>query len=250
MVTPPLLDPSADALFLDFDGTLVGFSDDPAAVRIEPAILDVLTSLQSRLSQAFAVVSGRRIADLDRFLAPLAFIAAGVHGLEQRAEPGGTVRSLAGPAALDRIREALRPGLAAAPGLELEDKGSALVLHSRRHPELGPLAQDLMRLAVGGETNFVVMHGKDIVEVHLAGMDKGRAVEIFCASAPFVGRRPIYIGDDATDEFALRVVRRAGGVSIKVGAGPSDAEFRLGDVPDVHRWLMASNAVSRVGRAV
>ncbi|KQT54658.1 trehalose phosphatase [Aureimonas sp. Leaf454] len=249
MAIPPLLDPGADALFLDFDGTLVGFADDPAAVRLEPGVLDVLTALQRHVSGAFAIVSGRRIDDLDRFLAPLAFAAAGVHGLEQRPEPGGDVRRLTGPQALDRLRSALWPGLVASPLLELEDKGTALVLHSRRHPELGPLAEDLMRQAVGDEDGFVVLHGKNVVEVHLAGMDKGRAVDIFCQNAPFAGRRPVYIGDDATDEFALRVVRKAGGVSIKVGLGDTDAQFRLGDVPDVHRWLSESNRVAGQGRA-
>ncbi|KQT60731.1 MULTISPECIES: trehalose-phosphatase [unclassified Aureimonas] len=237
MATEPVLDTRGDALFLDFDGTLVGFCDDPAAVRIDPDILNVLADLQARLSGALAIVSGRRIVDLDGFLAPLAFTAAGVHGLEQRGKPGEEVRILTVPGTLDPLRRTLHTGIVARPGLELEDKGTALVLHTRRRPELGGEAMKLMKKAVGDEDGFVVMKGKDIVEVHLAGMDKGRAVAMLSASAPFAGRRPVYIGDDATDEFALAHVRKAGGVSIKVGPGETIAEHRLDDVEAVHEWL-------------
>lgn len=240
MAITPLIDPGGDALFLDFDGTLVGFCDDPAAVRIDPDILTVLTELQARLSGALAIVSGRRIADLDAFLSPLAFSAAGVHGLEQRPVPGEDVRMLSVPGTLDGLRRVLHAGIVARPGLELEDKGTALVLHTRRRPELGGEAARLMKKAVGDEEGFVVMKGKDIVEVHLAGMDKGRAVSMLRSDAPFAGRRSIYVGDDATDEFALAHVRKTGGISIKVGPGETIAEYRLEDVPAVHAWLKAA----------
>lgn len=196
--------------------------------------------MQARLSGALAIVSGRRIADLDRFLDPLAFAAAGVHGLEQRAVPGGEVRILSMPATLDPLRRVLHAGIVARPGLELEDKGTALVLHTRRHPELGGEAARLMKKAVGDEEGFVVMKGKDIVEVHLAGMDKGRAVAMLSSAAPFAGRRPVYVGDDATDEYALIHARKHGGISIKVGPGETAAEHRLDDVASVHEWLTAT----------
>jgi trehalose 6-phosphate phosphatase len=54
---------------------------------------------------------------------------------------------------------------------------------------------------------------------------------------PFKGRRPVFIGDDLTDELAFAEVNLRDGVSIKVGKGRSCARFRLPDVAAVHHWL-------------
>ncbi|MCQ8782016.1 trehalose-phosphatase [Mangrovibrevibacter kandeliae] len=237
MPTPPPIDASRHALFLDFDGTLVALVDDPKAVRIEPAALARLTELQPALGGALAIVSGRRIEDLDGFLSPLAFAAAGVHGLERRPAPGAETERLAGPETLDAVRRALAAPLAAEPRLKLEDKGTALVLHYRTAPELQEQARDIMAEAIARRDDLSVMNGDHIVEVHPAGMDKGKALAALMQDAPFEGRVPVYVGDDTTDEFALRHVREAGGVSIKVGRAESVAEYRLPDVAGVHRWL-------------
>ncbi|WP_062014129.1 trehalose-phosphatase [Aureimonas sp. AU4] len=237
MTMPPTLDPARHALFLDFDGTLVELRDDPQAVAIDAAELDRLVELQSRLSGALAVLSGRRIADLDRFLAPLRFAAAGVHGLERREAAEDDVVHLAGPSILDPVREALRQPLEAEEGLRLEDKGTALVVHYRGRSELKTRATVIVEDAVRGVPDLAVMHGHDIVEIHVAGMDKGRALASFMTHEPFLGRVPVYLGDDTTDEFAFAEVARLGGVGVKVGPGESAASHRLAAVDSVHRWL-------------
>ncbi len=246
MQAPPPLDPSRHALFLDFDGTLVGFRDDPQAVAIERDALGSLIALSGRLDGALAIVSGRRIEDLDRFLRPLSFAAAGVHGLELRRAPGGDVERSVDPHALDRIRGRLRDALAAHPGLRLEDKGSALVLHCREHPELEAVSRETMARAVEGETGFKIMPGNRIVEVHPAGMDKGIAVTALMREPAFDGRVPLYVGDDTTDEYAMEAVQAAGGLGVKVGPGESVGRARLADVPAVHRWL--AEALGPLGR--
>jgi len=231
------IDFSHHALFLDFDGTLVDFVDDPSAVSIRPGTLRSLIALQAALSGALAIVSGRRIADLDRFLSPLEFAAAGVHGLELRPAPGAPIERIASPHDLDPVRAALATGVAGDADLTLEDKGTALVLHYRTAPHRKPDADRLMDEAVSGVSNLKVMHGNNIVEVHPAGMDKGAALRRLMRDAPFAGRKPIYIGDDTTDEFAFAVVPQLGGAGIKVGPGATAATERLDDVAAVERWL-------------
>lgn len=217
-------------------------------MAIDGAARDRLIHLQEALGGALCIVSGRRIADLDVFLTPLSFPAAGVHGLERRGEPGGKTQLLAGPEALDGLRRKLGEVRDREPRLMLEDKGTALVLHYRTAPDLAALAANAMREAVEGRGDMVVMTGESIVEVHPAGMDKGRAVADIMGLAPFAGRLPVYVGDDTTDEYALRWVREAGGVSVKVGTAASVAEFRLRDVAAVHRWLGAHHGMKRDDR--
>ncbi|WP_245414946.1 trehalose-phosphatase [Aureimonas flava] len=237
MNLPPPLDPARHALFIDFDGTLVELVDRPEDVRISPEAVQRLGVLQRQCAGAFALLSGRRIADLDRFLSPLAFAAGGIHGLERREEPGGPIVPLAGPAGLDPIRLVLSVGVTEEPRLRLEDKGTSLVVHYRGHPELEGAAVELVQRSVADEPGFAVMKGDNIVEVHLGGMDKGKALSAFMTREPFVGRVPVYLGDDTTDEFGFAAVKALNGVSIKVGNGPSEADYRLSCVDSVHRWL-------------
>lgn len=242
MSEPAPFDPARHALFLDFDGTLAPLVDDPGAVPVTPVLVSRLAEIARETNGALAIVSGRRIADLDRFLAPLHFAAAGVHGLERRARPGDPVASIASPEDLDDVRMRLRDGVATEPRLMLEDKGTALVLHYRTAPDLAEAAARLMAEAVTDREKLSVLHGDMIVEVHPAGMDKGVAVAAFMAEAPFAGRVPVYLGDDRTDEFALGVVEEQGGLAVKVGRHPSVARHRLADVAAVHRWLGVAEA--------
>ncbi|RFC62155.1 trehalose-phosphatase [Fulvimarina endophytica] len=238
--TPPPIDPRRHAVFLDFDGTLAPLVDDPDAVALPDGTLEPLMALQEACGGALAIVSGRKISDLDRFLSPMRFAAAGVHGLERRGAPGGTVERLMTADELDPVREGLKPLLDEHPQLGFEDKGLALVLHYRTVPHLEEAAREGMRKAVGDRDDLLVMEGDMIVEIHPAGMDKGRALEAMLGSAPFEGRVPLYAGDDTTDEYALKVVRERGGVAVKVGEKESVAEFRLSDVRAVHDWIAAS----------
>ena len=83
--SPPPLD-DACALFLDVDGTLVEFSDDPAAGRVLPQVLEAIGAISDRLGGAVALVSGRPLAQLDALFAPLRLPAAGLHGHQFRSD--------------------------------------------------------------------------------------------------------------------------------------------------------------------
>ncbi|MER0237161.1 trehalose-phosphatase [Fulvimarina sp. MAC8] len=234
---PPPIDPATHAIFLDFDGTLAELVDDPDAVSLPEGTLEPLMALQRACKGALAIVSGRKVSDLDRFLDPMKFAAAGVHGLERRVQPGAETTRLMTEDELEPVRKALSSLVEENPRLHLEDKGLALVVHYRTAPDLEEVARSAVKHAVEDRDDLVVMDGDNIVEVHPAGMDKGRALAAMMEEPPFKGRTPIYAGDDTTDEFALEEVKRRGGISVKVGSRNSAAEYRLADVEAVHRWI-------------
>jgi trehalose 6-phosphate phosphatase len=89
------------------------------------------------------------------------------------------------------------------------------------------------------EQGFTLLRGSMVVEAKAADADKGRAIAAFMNEAPFAGRRPVFIGDDITDEagFAWVQSQPAGGLGIKVGAGPSLAHARIASPAAVRRML-------------
>ncbi|RYG85485.1 MAG: trehalose-phosphatase, partial [Alphaproteobacteria bacterium] len=125
------------ALFLDFDGTLVDIATRPELVVVPPELIDVLRHLNDRLDGAVAIVSGRALSDLDRFLSPLNLTCAAEHGAQHRLA-GGEVAQVAAPDIHTVAGIALK--LASQhDGLRVELKSAAVALHYRQVPALEAL---------------------------------------------------------------------------------------------------------------
>jgi trehalose 6-phosphate phosphatase len=226
------------ALFLDADGTLLAFADDPDAVAVADGLLETLDVLREKLGGALALVSGRAIAGLDAIFDRPGWAAAGQHGLERRDGRGGLTTMPVDEAELARLRATVHAVAAALPGVRVEDKSWSVALHCRERPDLEPeLARRAPAIALEFP-GFELQPGSFVFEFKPRGMDKGLAVAAFLDDAPFAGRRPIYLGDDLTDEHAFAVVNERGGVSVRIGSRtPSQAAFTLSSPADVHAWL-------------
>jgi len=200
-----------------------------------------LVRLESLVGGAMALVSGRPLRDLDRLFAPQRFLAAGVHGAELRLAGGVERRIDIDTSALDQVRHAFGAFVLDHPGTLVEDKRFAVTLHFRRQPDAAVGAHGLaVQLGNRLGPDFQVLEGKMVVEIRPKAATKGTAVEAFMHCSPFAERRPVYVGDDITDEDAFRAVNDAGGVSVVVGSlEPTVATRRLSDVAAVHRWLCA-----------
>lgn len=239
---PPLQDDHA--LFLDFDGTLVDIAPAPDRIVVDPGLTRALARLMQPLQGALAVISGRPIAEIDHWLAPLTLPVAGVHGAERRDAQGR--RSEQGSDALAgvvAVAEALAREHA---GLRVERKRSAVALHYREAPDREGVCREALQAALAAAPELRLLPGKCVFEVLPRGISKGASVLAFMAEAPFSGRRPIFIGDDVTDEAGFEAVQQHGGIAVKVGTGPSVAAHRLADTAQVRRWLFnAADALDR-----
>lgn len=227
------------ALFLDVDGCLVEFTDDPAATTVPEALVSRLLELSDMLDGALALVSGRRIAALDRMFAPARFPAAGLHGLELRIG-GDTVgsRGHAGAEALRAVAAEAGRALSGFPGVLVEDKGLALALHWRARPDAEPHVRAFAGRALARLPGYCLQPGNCVVELRPEGADKGSAIAAFMEHAPFRGRRPVFAGDDLTDEHGFGQVAAMGGIGVLVGGrGDSAASHGLADPAAVRAWL-------------
>ncbi len=239
----PQLEPDM-ALFLDFDGTLVELAPRPEDVRVEYGVVASLGELQTRLGGALAVISGRPIDQIDAFLSPLHLPAAGLHGLEHRVKTNAGISREPPSSEVRALKGVLRQSSLLSKGAFLEDKGPAVAMHYRAAPELESEVAALMREAIEVLPRLHLIHGKMVVEAKPYTSDKGHAVRAFLEHPPFAGRRPVYIGDDVTDEDGIAAAQDAGGIGIKVGAGESCALYRLENVAAVHDWLAGHETVS------
>lgn len=245
-LAPPPADLLRDAsLFLDFDGTLVAIAETPDAVEVAARVPALLERLSRALDGRVAIVTGRPVKEVRALLAPAALVVAGSHGLEM-ADSAGTIEAPDRPAALDTVLAAAHDLARDHPGMLIEDKPFGVGLHYRRAPAAGAaagaLADDLAQ-AYG----LIVQRGKMVVELRLAGRDKGAAVERLMAEPGRRAKRPVFMGDDVTDEAGFRAVRAMGGAGVLVGAlRDSDAVYRLDDVTAVLDWL--DKAARQIGR--
>jgi trehalose 6-phosphate phosphatase len=235
---PPVLDPDRCALFLDYDGTLVELAPTPAEAVADAQLRGLLAALQVRLTGALAIVTGRPVADIDGFLAPMRLTVAGLHGLVRRRHDGHVTEAALPAGLLTPVRATLARFVATHPGTMLEDKRLSLAVHYRQAPEAEAAAGRLARaLAEDSDGRLRLQRGKMVVELLPAGFDKGGAIAALLDEPDFRGRTPVFIGDDVTDEAGFAGVNASGGTSIRVGAGPTVAAHQLGDVAALRRWL-------------
>jgi len=223
------------ALFLDFDGTLVEIAATPDGIAVPQTLGGALFDLSARLDGRLALVSGRAIPDLQHHLGPLRVARAGSHGIAREFGDGSALGAMA-QALPDSAAEALR-SFASKAGFMLEEKQHGAALHYRANPALEPdglsFAEKIARMH-----GLEIKRGKCVIELVRPGASKSGAVRAFMEVPPFAGSRPVFIGDDITDEDGFAAAVELGGFGILVGdRSPTIARYQLADPDAVHAWL-------------
>jgi trehalose 6-phosphate phosphatase len=237
--TPPRAAPlrlDRTSLFLDIDGTIAPIVARPDQVGPNTRRTALMRALGERLAGRLAVVSGRAISDVDRILEGAVTAVAGVHGLERRAANGRTLKAAPHPALAEAL-SALERMTADQPGVMIENKGLSFAVHYRGAPLAGPEIDGRVR-GLAHDLGLAVQPGAQVIELRTPGHDKGDAIRAFMAEAPFAGGRPVFVGDDLTDEPAFEVVSEMGGFGLLVGPPrPTHASGRLANPEAVLAWL-------------
>jgi trehalose 6-phosphate phosphatase len=232
------------ALFLDIDGTLLEFAPTPDGVVVDRELADLLTALGRALDGAVALITGRTLANVDKLFRGTKQLVAGLHGSERRSADGSVYRHERAAKELVQLREDMARFAARHKGLLFEDKGTAFAIHYRRAPALASIVHRTLRrhAAHASIVGWHLQRGKGILELRPEGRDKGTAIVDYLREPPFEGRKPVFVGDDLTDEFGFDAVAALGGQAVKVGPGPTSASYRLPDVSAVREWLGESLA--------
>jgi trehalose 6-phosphate phosphatase len=218
------------ALLLDLDGTLVDLAPAPDAVVVPPGLPDTLRALRDRLGGALGVITGRPIETVDALLGDTPYAVAGEHGAALRHAPDEAVSRPSLPSPPAAWLQAAERLATSHPGVLLERKARGFALHFRAAPHAGPTLHDALTAMLSGSSSFELLPAHMLWEVRPSGMDKGKALRALVARAPFAGRKPVFIGDDVTDNDAIFAARALGGAGFQVAEA-------FGSPAAVRAWL-------------
>jgi len=237
------------ALFLDYDGTLTPIVERPEQADLPPEMRAILKTLVERCT--VAIVSGRGLKDVQKRVALEGLYYAGSHGFEIDGPGQERIRNEKGSEALPALNAAeneLRSLLTGIQGALVERKKYSVAVHYRR------VAAGQVEMVASVVDDVLQRHselrkgyGKKVFELQPnIEWDKGRAVLWLMERLGLRGAavRPIYIGDDVTDEDAFRVLQELGaGIVVHGGEERSSyARYGLVDPEEVLRFLQNLSA--------
>ncbi|MFA5144107.1 MAG: trehalose-phosphatase [Candidatus Omnitrophota bacterium] len=237
-------------LFLDYDGTLAPIANIPDRAVMSGRVRKLLRRLSKTPNCKIAIVSGRKLRDLEKRIRLKNIVYVGNHGFEIKGPkikfesniPAQYRRSL------EEIKVKLQKRLSAIEGSIIEDKGLSLGVHYRLVAKKNiPAVKNIFyAITLGYEVKniIIVKTGKMALEIRSPiAWDKGKVVLWLLNRCKFVIRNkeikafPVYIGDDTTDEDAFCVLKNKG-LTIFVGKPENTkARFYLKGTQDVVVFL-------------
>ena len=207
----------------DYDGVLAPLRDDPSAAVFEVGAADALRRLSRVEGVTVALVSGRGVADLQATSGLSGdFRWVGSHGAEF---DGPLTAELA--ERRDRLAEQLAPLVARVEGAWLETKPASVAVHVRPVHDRVAAARLLEEARDAVDSSLTLKPGKDVLEIAVTDAHKGAALRRLADELGAAGS--IYLGDDVTDEDGFRALDGPADVTVKIGEGPTEAQYRVSD---------------------
>ena len=204
-------------LFLDYDGTLIPFKNNPNEVHTPNNVLQLIQKLSEKSSIKIVVITGRSLNDIKHLISINRISFAAVHGIHIQFFDGKekilkNIDEI--KIKLNQIKEALEKTLKNIDGVIIEDKQYSIAFHYRmvKEENLNDSIQKFKQtITKYFDDNIEIMKGDKVFEVRPKGWNKGNAVEFFLHKTNLrKDSLPIYIGDDTTDEDAFKYLKNKG----------------------------------------
>ena len=237
------------AVFLDYDGTLTPIVSQPEDAWLSDSMRQTLRELAA--CGPVAILSGRDLDDIRQRVNIDSIVYAGSHGFDI-AGPRGLRRQMAAKFLpnLDMAERELHKALDRIPGARVERKRFSVAAHYRNVKENDVTAVERAVAAVAAHhPELHRMDGKKVYELlPTIDWDKGTAV-LWLLETLGLERgniRPIYVGDDRTDEDAFRALKQRGiGIVVSEEPRSTAARYMLRDPREVERFLSKLTAKLR-----
>jgi trehalose 6-phosphate phosphatase len=236
-------------LFLDYDGTLADFSRTPEVLKPDRKLINLIRRLAAKNRIRIAIVSGRRLKDLQTLLPVDGIYLAATYGIEVQTPESERIQredySVIRPY-LERLKPLWQEIINRREGFFLEDKGWALAVHARFAPEkeairvISSIQHTLDQDLITDE--YRLIKHKRFLEISSAKAHKGKTVSFLLNSFPISDARLVYIGDDDNDSEAFDTIHLFGGIAISVKqyfgyVRSSGGDYVLKSPKAVRKWL-------------
>jgi len=225
-------------IILDYDGTLMGFKSDPQDVEPDEELLSILQGLNGKDNNHLIVNSGRDRSTLEEWLAHLGIDMAAEHGVWVRRGGEWSMNGGLSDGWKEEVRSVLNNLVERTPGSFIEEKDYSLAWHYRNiDRDFGEKRVREFRdvlLYLTANLDLQVLEGNKVVEIKNAGVNKGKATQIWLTDEDwdFI----LAIGDDHTDEDTFKALP-ADAFTIKVGVDQTSARYRLLSAREVRSLL-------------
>jgi len=227
-------------LLFDYDGTLISFSKKPENSKPDKELKRLLISLSNQQKNKLVIISGREKKIMDQWLGDIQCGLVAEHGSWIKTSPDSQWEKQGRLPFQwkNRIKPILKNYESRVPGSFVEEKEFGLAWHYRNAiPELGEIRSHELFDNLNeflANTNLQLMHGNKVIEVRVAGINKGIAANHFLRIKDwdFI----LALGDDWTDEEIFKALPSKG-FSVKVGYGHTEARLFL-ESPKSSRELL------------
>lgn len=229
------------AIFLDYDGTLVSFNNDPQAAKPDQELHMLLAKLEEDERNTLTIISGRDKDTLQDWVGSHLINLIAEHGvwLKNHGEDWQMIDNVNSDWK-PLIRPLLETFVDRTPGTFIEEKNYSLVWHYRRaEPEQGEMRANELKEELRNmiaNHNLEIMEGNKVIEVKTGGINKGLAAMRFIKGVRF--DCILAIGDDWTDEYMFRELPKSA-ITIKVGLKNTAAAYNVESVAAVRSLLKA-----------
>ncbi len=227
------------AIFLDYDGTLSGFKNNPQSAGPDEEVYYLVKALASDPKNEVTIISGRDRETLEKWFEGFDINLIVEHGVWSRIR-GDQWRMIyqINTDWKENIRPALESFVDRTPGSFIEEKNYSLVWHYRKsEPEQGVLRANELKDELTNliaNHNLEIMEGNKVIEVKSGGINKGVAALRFIGETNYDFM--IAIGDDWTDEYMFRELPE-NAITVKVGLVNTAARYKVESVGAVRKLL-------------
>ncbi|QCX00402.1 bifunctional alpha,alpha-trehalose-phosphate synthase (UDP-forming)/trehalose-phosphatase [Aggregatimonas sangjinii] len=239
IVTKDFSQSKKSLLFIDYDGTLAGFHNDPQKAAPDDALYELLDKISSRPGTDMYLISGRDKETFTKWFLPKKYNMITEHGV-WISQGGEEFRMLENVKKdwMEKIQPVLESFVDRTPGSFIEEKNYSLAWHYRNtDPDFGQKrATELNTVLTSliGTDDLSVLNGNKVMEIKSSNVNKGRAaMRVFSEDDyDFV----FAIGDDWTDEFMFQELPESA-VTVKVGRQKTQARYYVDSIKNVRDLL-------------
>lgn len=225
-------------LLLDYDGTLVGFRDNPLDAAPNERLYHMLDALAADSRTEVAIISGRDRKTLERWFGHKDYTIITDHGvwLRRRGEWGAIEQVKT--EWKDSIRPIMETFTDSTPGTFIEEKEYSLAWHYRQaDSELANMRTIELKYVLTqllANNALAILEGNKVIEIKSSNINKGRIAGRLVTENEF--DFILAVGDDWTDEYMFRELPPIS-YTIKVGTQKTEAKYYVNDVKAVHDIL-------------